>query len=183
MKCWFLSHRPFSFFFFWTMGSRWDISTLVLYIHGHTPLNCPNLSWSPSTYPEDPKFLRIPRYLGSIPSWLPSKFLLQGLGWASFFFFPYFLRPRTYPFIGLDPFLLVVWVLFFVFFSTQAQVETRILSPILIVLRDGAWFTTAKLGWFQTRWCTELKSYNTYMLTYKKYICIEQQENNKGMKW
>ena len=37
-----------------------------------------------------------------------------------------------------------VWVLFF-FFSTQAQVETRILGPILIVLRDCAWFTETKL--------------------------------------
>ena len=34
---------------------------------------------------------------------------------------------------------------FFFFFSTQAQVETRILGPILIVLRDYAWFTETKL--------------------------------------
>ena len=33
----------------------------------------------------------------------------------------------------------------FFFFSTQAQVETRILGPILIVLRDCAWFTETKL--------------------------------------
>ena len=35
---------------------------------------------------------------------------------------------------------------FFFFFSTQVQVETRILNPILIVLKNWAWFTVAKLG-------------------------------------
>ena len=30
------------------------------------------------------------------------------------------------------------------FYSTQAQVETKILGPLLVVLRDWAWFTAAK---------------------------------------
>ena len=30
--------------------------------------------------------------------------------------------------------------------STQAQVETRILGPLLVVLVDWAWFTVAKWG-------------------------------------
>ena len=68
------------------------------------------------------------------------------------------------------------------FFSTQAQVETRILGLIFIVLRDWAWFTAAKLGWFRTRWCTEHKSYNTYMLTYRKYMHWIVR-NSKGTKW
>ena len=41
-----------------------------------------------------------------------------------------------------------VWVLFF-FFSTQAQVETRIPDPMLIVLRDWAWFTVANWADFE----------------------------------
>ena len=71
---------------------------------------------------------------------------------------------------------------FFFFFSTQVQVETRILGLVLIVLRDWAWFTAAKLGWFRTRWCTEHKSYNTYMLIYKKYMHWTAK-NNKGTQW
>ena len=35
---------------------------------------------------------------------------------------------------------------FFFFFSTQVQVETRILDPTLIVLKNWAWFTAAKLA-------------------------------------
>ena len=30
--------------------------------------------------------------------------------------------------------------------STQAQVETRILGPLLVILVDWAWFTVAKWG-------------------------------------
>ena len=37
-----------------------------------------------------------------------------------------------------------VWVPFFL--STQAQVKTRILGPLLVVLVDWAWFTAVKWG-------------------------------------
>ena len=37
--------------------------------------------------------------------------------------------------------------------SSQAHVETRILGPLLIVLVDWAWFTTAQWGWLQTKLC------------------------------
>ena len=41
-------------------------------------------------------------------SGLPNKFSSQRLDWASFFLFLYFLRPKTYPFMGLDPLLLIL---------------------------------------------------------------------------
>ena len=95
MKCWFLSHQPF----FWIMGGWWDISILALCIHGHAPLSCPHPNWSPSTYPEDPRFFGIPRYPVSAP-FLRSSTNFFHNGWAElpFFLFLYFLR---YTFMGL----------------------------------------------------------------------------------
>ena len=70
-----------------------------------------------------------------------------------------------------------MWVLFFFFVKQHIgpSKESRILGLMLYVLRDWAWFTAAKLGQFRTKYCTKCKSYNTYILTYRKHIRIEQQ--------
>ena len=60
MKCRFLSHQSF----FWTIGGWWDMPIFVPCVHKHAPSNCPNLSWSLSTFPKDPRFLGVPRYPG-----------------------------------------------------------------------------------------------------------------------
>ena len=62
--------------FFWTIGGWWDMPIFVSFVHEHAPLSCPNLSWSLSTFPEDPSFLGVPRYLGLVLFWAPQEIFL-----------------------------------------------------------------------------------------------------------
>ena len=63
--------------------------------------------------------------------------------------------------------------------STQTQVETKIMGPLLVVLRDWAWFTTTKWTDFEPDGAHSTNPI-TYTCKQTRNICVEQQETIKG---
>ena len=56
---------------------------------------------------------------------------------------------HTWDFLKYDGMIPLCMCVGFFFFRTQVQIETRNLGPILIVLRDWAWFTASNWADFK----------------------------------
>ena len=96
---------------FWSfstsLGGWWDISTLVLCVSGHAPLNCPSPNLALLHIPRIPGLWESQGILVQFSPWAPQRFsYLWELGWTSFFLC--FVRSKACLFMGLGPFL---WIL------------------------------------------------------------------------
>ena len=93
---------------FWSfsasLGGWWDISTLVLCVSGHAPLNCLSPNLALLHIPRIPSLWESPGILVQFSPWAPQRFsYLWELGWT--FFFLCFVRSKACLFMGLGPFL------------------------------------------------------------------------------